>query len=100
MKTCLHCNKYFSSKYENSKYCYHCFLKRERALEEHDGLLNDLAEANMEIRRLKSERNKPPISRERINDLTKLCHPDKHPQQWKLANTITQWLNGLRSQAP
>lgn len=99
MKTCLHCHKYFRSKYENSKYCYDCYLKRERALAEHDGLLNDLANANCELNRLRLDRSKSPIAIKRINDLTKLCHPDKHPKEWGLANDVMQWLNDLRSKA-
>jgi hypothetical protein len=39
----------------------------------------------------------PAMTRQRIDDLVKLCHPDRHqgPME-KLATSTTQWLLGLR----
>ena len=42
-KTCTHCGAYFVAKFPNAKLCLTCWQKRERALEQYDALLDEIA---------------------------------------------------------
>ena len=88
MKSCSHCTKYFRPKYENSKLCFDCLMKRERALEQHDGLLLDVARLKIENDKLKKAGS---IPRDKLKSLLLHTHPDRHANS-PASNEITRWL--------
>jgi hypothetical protein len=93
MKICIHCGASFSPKYPNSKLCFPCWKKRERALEQYDSLRE-------RVRELEQQTQAPasPLSREILTKLIRLCHPDRHGNS-TMSNEVTRWLLEQRQES-
>ncbi len=99
MTTCTHCGKYFVPKYAGLKLCFDCFKKRERAFEQYDDLIDEVAKLRGMVdywqRRSGDAAPSVSIPADRLMSLIRLAHPDKHGNS-AAANDATVWLLSLR----
>jgi hypothetical protein len=102
MTTCTHCGSYFTPKYRNMKLCFNCWQKRERAFKEYDDLVREIRVLRFEVHRASENTGTGKrIPAERIRQLLRLCHPDRHhgTSRETTATEVTQWLNEMKRNA-
>ena len=99
MSYCTHCGEFFFPKFANMKLCFTCFQKRDRALEQHDNLIDEVDRLRyaVEYWRRRAEEAPPSaaIPPDKLKVLIQLTHPDRHGNS-QAANDATVWLLSLR----
>lgn len=82
--------------------CYPCFKDgRGWKMTRADESLRELQEcytgavAMLDVARKRPLPNRPPLDASRIEQLIRLCHPDRHGGR-EMANEVTAWLLSLR----